>query len=229
MHQLDVFEYLNEIQRPDSDKKEVRRISYESTIPFLLEIHYARRMPCITDAFGLFLNEMLIGVVTYGIPASHQLCIGVCGKRYKDNVRELNRLCLLPKYNGGNYSSYLVGRSLRMLPSGTIVVSYADTGMGHNGYIYQATNFIYTGCTQRRRDQYNSRGKHPRHGDQQDSDLMQSRNPKHRYIYICGDRRTKRELTKKIRYKAQPYPKNESVRYDVNDPKLVIPIEVTER
>ena len=32
----------------------VRRISYEETKPFLLAIHYARRMPCITDAFGLF-------------------------------------------------------------------------------------------------------------------------------------------------------------------------------
>ena len=37
-----------------SDERYVRRISYDETKPFLLKIHYARRMPCITDAFGLF-------------------------------------------------------------------------------------------------------------------------------------------------------------------------------
>ena len=28
-----------------------------------------------------------------------------------------------------------------------IVVSYADTSKGHVGYVYQATNFIYTGMS----------------------------------------------------------------------------------
>lgn len=32
----------------------VRRIEYSETIPFIMGIHYARRMPCIQFAFGLF-------------------------------------------------------------------------------------------------------------------------------------------------------------------------------
>ena len=60
-------------------EKIVRRITYEETKPFLLQIHYARRMPCITDAFGLFVNGELVGVVTYGVPASRPLCIGLAG------------------------------------------------------------------------------------------------------------------------------------------------------
>ena len=32
----------------------VRRITYEEAKPFILGIHYARRMPCVTHAFGLF-------------------------------------------------------------------------------------------------------------------------------------------------------------------------------
>lgn len=100
-HQVDVFEYLNSIEKPTSETKEVRRVSYESVIPFLLDIHYARRMPCVTDAFGLFINEVLVGVITYGIPASHQLCVGIAGEQNARNVKELNRLCLLPEYNGG--------------------------------------------------------------------------------------------------------------------------------
>lgn len=77
----------------------VRRIEYEDTIPFLMEIHYARRMPCITDAFGLFMDMEMIGVVTYGIPASHPLCIGIAGKENADHVKELNRLVIKPQYN----------------------------------------------------------------------------------------------------------------------------------
>ena len=77
----------------------VRRIRYEDTIPFLLEIHYARRMPCITDAFGLFLDNEMIGVVTYGIPASKPLCIGIAGVQNEKHVKELNRLVIKPQFN----------------------------------------------------------------------------------------------------------------------------------
>lgn len=51
MYQL-VLEDLN----ADSNAKYVRRISYQEAKPFLLGIHYARRMPSISFAFGLFLG-----------------------------------------------------------------------------------------------------------------------------------------------------------------------------
>ena len=35
-------------------EREVRRITYAETKPFILEVHYARRMPCVQYAFGLF-------------------------------------------------------------------------------------------------------------------------------------------------------------------------------
>ena len=37
----------------------VRKISYNDTKPFLLNVHYARRMPNIMYAFGLFKNVYL--------------------------------------------------------------------------------------------------------------------------------------------------------------------------
>ena len=139
-------------------EKFVRKISYDETKPFLLGVHYARRMPCITDAFGLFLGGKIIGVVTYGVPASRPLCIGLAGEENADMVRELNRLCILPEYNGKNYASFLVSHSLKMLPKGTFVVSYADTAWSHVGYIYQAANFLYTGLSARRNDTYQPGG-----------------------------------------------------------------------
>ena len=38
-----------------------------------------------------------------------------------------------------------VSKCLKLLPRPMIIVSYSDTRQGHNGYIYQATNWIYTG------------------------------------------------------------------------------------
>mgnify|MGYP007122060137 CR=1 FL=1 len=61
------------------DEYHIRQIDYSDTKPFLLNVHYARRMPTICYAFGLFKGMQLIGVCTYGIPASPSLCIGIGG------------------------------------------------------------------------------------------------------------------------------------------------------
>ena len=42
-------------------------IKSSETYNWLLEKHYAKRVPNITNAFGLFSGSDLIGVVTYGI------------------------------------------------------------------------------------------------------------------------------------------------------------------
>lgn len=55
--------------------REVKEITYNQTKPFLLNIHYARRMPCIQYAYGLFIDDVLCGCVTYGQPASPSLYV----------------------------------------------------------------------------------------------------------------------------------------------------------
>ena len=211
--QVSLFDYLN------GHKRYVRQIEYEDAKPFILGIHYARRMPCIQYAFGYFEGGVLVGIVTYGQPPSPSLCIGLAGEKNKKNVLELNRLVFLPGYNGNNRASYLVGQSLKMLPTHTFVVSYADYGgWGHIGYIYQATNFLYTGMTKERTDKYSGDG-HPRHYKQNES-KRQLRTAKHRYVYLVGNRREKREMKKELRYSViKEYPKGETRRYDTEDPR----------
>lgn len=211
--------------------KTVRRITYDETRPFLLDIHYARRMCCITDAFGLFLDGKLIGVVTYGVPASRPLCIGLAGKENADKVKELNRLCILPQYNGKNFASFLVSHSLKLLPSGTFVVSYADTAWSHVGYIYQATNFLYTGMSAKRTDTYQPGGAHPRAYDKNNhSMLMQTRSQKHRYVYLVGSKTQRKRMRAALKYPVyDEYPKGDERKYDVNNPKPVEEIRVVER
>jgi len=82
-------------------EKYVRRVSYADVKPFLLNVHYARRMPCVTDAFGLFLDGEMVGCVTYGVPASPPLCRGIAGDENVDHVLELNRLVISPEIPGG--------------------------------------------------------------------------------------------------------------------------------
>ena len=179
--------------------------------PWLLKKHYAKRMCPISFAFGLYDDEQLIGVVTYGMPASPYLCMGVCGIDYKDKVLELNRLCLNDGVKNG--ASFLVSKSLQMLPKPTIVVSYADTAMGHVGYIYQASNFLFTGTTKERTDMAGQDGKHSRHSFG-NSEIRINRSAKHRYVYFVGSKSQKNNLLKQLNYEILPYPKGDSQRYD---------------
>lgn len=185
--------------------KEVRIIKRELTKDFILNIHYAHRMPSISWAFGLYENDELIGVCTFGKPASPSLCVGVCGKEYSKNVWELNRLVL--KYNRPNEASYFVSRCLKMLPRPMIIVSYADTAQNHEGIIYQATNFIFTGTSKPRTDMAGKDGKHSRHhlGDRTQRVF---RSAKHRYIYFIGSKVEIKRMKKALKYKIQDYPLN---------------------
>ena len=128
------------------EKYKVSSIKKELCYDWLLNKHYAKRVPSIMYSFGLFKTNILVGVLTFGMPPSSTLANSICGEKYKNIVLELNRLVV----NDGldkNCLSYFVSNSIKQLPKPKIIVSFSDMNMSHNGYIYQATNFIYTGKT----------------------------------------------------------------------------------
>lgn len=186
-------------------------IKSEEAYPWLLEKHYAKRIPSITFAFGLYDGSELIGVVTYGMPASPFLCVGVCGEKNRNFVIELNRLCL--DTNKKNQASFLVANSIKMLPKPRIIVSYADTAMGHVGYVYQATNFLFTGTTRERTDMAAENGGHSRHSAG-DSTKRVDRSAKHRYVFMHANKQDKKRLLQELNYEVLPYPKGDSQKYD---------------
>ena len=186
----------------------VHQISVGEARPYILDIHYAKRMPSISYAFGLFERSVLMGVVTFGSPASYPLCIGVCGVEHKDKVIELNRLVLLE--NKKNQASLLVSQAIKKLPKPKIIVSYADTDQNHIGYVYQATNFFFTGTTKERTDIAAMNGNHPRH-HAGDKNLRVQRSSKHRYIFFHASRTQRKKLLRDLRYPIQKnYPKGET-------------------
>jgi hypothetical protein len=201
----------------------VHKVQRKDCTPFILDIHYAKRWPSISYAFGLFRDGGLVGVVTYGTPPSAPLRNGIAGAEYGSRVLELNRLCL--RDNLKNEASFLVAKSLRLLPKQSIVVSFADTEQGHTGIVYQACNFKYFGLSAKRTD-WKVRGKEHLHGQTiadefrgkdnraalmrekyGDDFYLAPRPRKHRYIYIVGDKNWKRDAYAAIRYAEQPYPK----------------------
>lgn len=191
----------------------VLRIKSEECNQWLLQKHYAKRLPSISFAYGLYEENVLTGIVTYGMPASPFLCIGVCGKQNKEYVIELNRLCV--DSTTKNATSFLVSNSLQMLPKPSIVVSYADTAQNHVGYIYQACNFLFTGTTKERTDMAGNDGAHSRH-NKGDKKNRINRSAKHRYVFFVGSKTQKQKLKKDLMYSILDYPKGKSERYDAS-------------
>ncbi len=195
---------------------EVHSIGIDNYREWLIKKHYAKRLCSVSYSFGLYIDGVISGVCTFGKPASNSLCIGVCGKENSKYVYELNRLCVndgLPK----NTLSKFLGICLKKLPS-LIIVSYADTKMNHNGYIYQATNWIYTGRTKERTDISAGLNKHSKNYDKNTdySKNRKLRSSKHRYVYFTGNKRLKKSWLKSLNYKTEPYPKGDNKRYDAS-------------
>ena len=208
---------------------EVKSIDYQDCKEWFLKKHYARRIPPIEFCFGLYDQDILVGVCSYGTPVSSVL--RELFPSYK--LYELNRLVVsdgLPK----NSLSYFVSKTIDFIPKPSVLVSYADTSQNHNGYIYQATNWIYTGLSAKFMDYMVkgmehlhgasvfdlSRGQENRvewlrekHGDKL---YMKERPRKHRYFYFVGDKRDKKKMIKELPYEIQPYPKGENKRYDAS-------------
>ena len=161
--------------------------------------------------------------MTYGTPPSATLKRGIAGDKYKGDVLELNRLCLL--HNKKNEASMLVGRSLKLLPKDKIIVSFADISQDHTGIVYQAANFLYCGLSAKRTD-WKVKGKEHLHGqtiadefrgvknraqamrDKYGDDFYLAPRPrKHRYVYFTGSKIKKKYLRKALKYKIEDYPK----------------------
>jgi hypothetical protein len=204
----------------------VRRIARQECEQYILTIHYAKRWPSISYAYGLFRDSELVGIVTYGTPPSAPLRAGLMGVELASYVLELNRLCLMD--NRKNEASRLVGNSLKLLAKerNAAIVSFADTEQKHIGVVYQATNFIYCGLSAKRTD-WKVRGKEHLHGQTiadefrgvqnraaamrekyGDDFFLEPRPRKHRYVIFIGTKSFKNKARHGLRYSVLPYPKN---------------------
>jgi len=205
------------------DKYYIKEISHKQAIEIVVKNHYLHRKAPCSYTFGLFdySSNAIVGVIIYGIPASRSLQKGICGSEECNNVIELTRLWIDDSV-GKNAESFLIGNTIPLIKK-EILVSYAQDDMGHVGYVYQATNWIYTGLSDKH-IQWRIEGisGHSRHlfdsygginnakeflGDKL---IKEERPRKHRYIYFNCNKKRKKELLSKLKYKIQNYPKKHS-------------------
>ena len=215
--------YTKGVDNMIKDLYYIKQIDNKTAQEVHIKEHYLHRKASCSYAYGLFdkaTNE-IVGVVLYGVPASRALQKGICGEEYADLVGELTRLWIkdgTPK----NVESFLIGNTIKM-QGFKILVSYAECRQGHVGYVYQATNWLYTGLSDKHSVWYidgEESSKHGRHLFDQlgginkakevlgDRMVKGYRPRKHRYIYFNCNKKEKKELMKKLRYKVQPYPKD---------------------
>ena len=190
--------------------------SHQEALNFIMERHYAGRKPQITKAFGWKVNDKIVAMCTFGKPATPRLCEGICGKEFSSCVYELNRLVRIEELNIP--LSQFVAACLRELKKENwIIVSYADSGMAHHGYIYQACNFLYIGCTKQRTDKWVA-GKHARHATDNDEGIRQIRTSKYRYVYFCtSKKKLKHRWIEALNYPIEPYPKGDNENYELGE------------
>lgn len=115
----------------------IKRVKSSDIKSFLDSYHYIgkdRGGKC----FGAYLDGKLIACVVY----SSQLRQNIASQFNvtSDELRELSRFCIHPKYHKRNFASWVISRTLKMVDA-SIVIAYADTTVGHNGTIYKASNF----------------------------------------------------------------------------------------
>lgn len=163
-------------------------------------------------AYGLFIESECVGAAVFGMVGGISSLKGWFGignkKEESSGFVELNRLVLHPNYNGGNYTSKLLGGALRKLKKKGVraVVSLADASI-HNGYVYQACNFSYHGLSDNKTDfyQYLNNGDfkiNPRGRTKELNGVWLPRTRKHRYVYLM-DKRVN------VLYKKEKYPKGQ--------------------
>lgn len=205
----------------------VQPINRSQYYSWIMHKHYAKTMPCIQHAFGLFIDGTMQGACTFGTPPTCYNNGAFIFKQLRLPVYELNRLCVmeaLPKNTLSKFVSLCIGR----MPAYCCLLSYADHSFGHYGYIYQATNWVYTGLNtvHARQVQYNGQKLHPKTAFERfNKGLVQlaetDRNlqlgdytEKHRYIMFRGTKKQRRQMTRELLLPVLPYPKGDNTRYD---------------
>lgn len=215
----------------DVSRCDARPINYETAANMVKTYHYAHRVPSIVVSIGMYVDDVLAGCITYGIPPVPNVQ-RLCGEEHRKHTIELNRL-FIHDWAGRNSESWLIGQSFKFLrnmyPQYYILVSYADPDAGHSGRIYRATNWLYTGTSEP--------GGHEKCCGVElvDGTIMHNKalvntfgtwaldtikenlgdkfkriipgSLKYRYVYFLGSKKQRKELRQALRWPVLPYPK----------------------
>ena len=196
--------------------------SHEAAKHAIMRWHYSRQLPkSKLVKIGVWEDDKFRGAIIYGLGANRHIARPFGLK--STEVAELVRVALAP--GRAHPTSQCVAISLKLLrrqsPGLKLVVSYADSGQGHAGTIYQATNWIFLGGSEQSYIKVLGKVEHPRslydrYGRNGQSIPWLRQNidpradrvpmpPKWKYVYAFD-----KPLRRKLEALAQPYPRGRS-------------------
>ena len=190
--------------------------SYQAAKYAVEHWHYSRTMPVSKRVYiGAWENRVFIGAIVFALGATPTL-----GSKYNLTMWECCELVRVALNAHASPVSQIVTKAIKLLKSQSdglrLIVSFADPFHGHNGSIYQAMNWIYTGQTTTV-DTWTVNGKliHRRAYTGVNYGAPKQKLPqnakrvtvpaKHRYLYPLD-----RAMRKQIAPLAQPYPKRDT-------------------
>lgn len=107
----------------------------------LQKYHYLQKSDKGGKAFGAFLNDEIIAVCVFSSPIRQN--VSVDGFKFEE-IKELSRLCIHPKYQKRNFGSWFISKCIKQLPDNIrAIVSYCDTTYNHTGAVYKAAGFRF--------------------------------------------------------------------------------------
>jgi len=181
------------------------------------------------------IEEKLIGCIVFGQPVGRSAACSISDLIDVYEVFELTRLFIHDGY-GKNIESYCISKSLDLIrrdfPHIKAIISYADGEQGHKGTIYQACNFYYQGNSSLAlMPNYSvslvgppykwihSRTISSAYGSHNVDHLKKKightfwrkkESSKHRYVYLIGNKKEKRQILANLKHQFQSYPKDTS-------------------
>ena len=181
--------------------------------------HYSKRIPVNKLLkFAVYENNKFIGVIIYGVGASANL-----GNQFGLKNIEVCELVRIALNKHENEVTKMISITLKLLkktnPGIKVVVSFADTNENHHGGVYQGSNWIYSGMSQKTTEYfYNGKWRHvtdvyKRLKPNKIKTLQKREKPgKHRYLFPLD--KDIKEYCIKL---SKPYPKRvSSVESDIS-------------
>jgi hypothetical protein len=212
----------------------VREISYAEAKQVVIANEYLASMGTTEFSYGLFFGPYLGGVCCFGRVAGTRVAESALGIEKAHQVICLVRGACL-HWSHPHSGSFLVSAACREIANRgfPLVIAYADPDAGEQGVILRACNFVYCGMTTASekfktpdgkvhdarqvhcltRDRTGGTMKYRRSRAAQKELLLKQGcvffegTPKHRFVGIFGDRRTKKILRRALRWKVFSFPK----------------------
>jgi hypothetical protein len=214
---------------------DVREIDFQTAQEFILEYEWLGTMGTTMFSYGLYSKDRLFAVYCFGLTAGTSVLSQPFGEEHKKEGIVLVRGACAP-FAHEHASSYGIGKVTPLVRDRgyKFVVAYSDLEAGEIGTVYQATNWIFYGLTSPVRYLVRPDGKRvdpkiihkyaKKRGVTRQEQIaefteegytFETASPKLKYLKIICNKRDKKQLMKKAKFKSYPFLKREKDMKDV--------------